>query len=224
MNNINNEALSDMIQRFAISALSRERKGEALNEEIIAGKFTGEFYIKSKDGVVLSADILNREKSATDTAIRIAELVGMTGRLFKVDFEYITLPNHVNYSTNILVQVIKDENGNDVEYYEPISIPDGCKDILINLDLDEYDILGDSFKPVHSEGKVKIVISNNDQEIVVEKDLRNINYSLISLKDFSVNNNLKITEITIEQDENVFNVSSIGRTILLHNIFITVNE
>lgn len=211
MNNINNEALSDMIQRFAISALSRERKGEALNEEIIAGKFTGEFYIKSKDGVVLSADILNREKAATDNAIRIAELVGMTGRLFKVDLEEMTLPNHVDYSTNIVLN-------------EPISIPDGCKDILINLDLDEYDILGDSFKPVHSEGKVKIVISNNDQEIVVEKDLRNINYSLISLKDFSVNNNLKITEITIEQDENVFNVSSIGRTILLHNIFITVNE
>jgi hypothetical protein len=211
MNNINNEALSDMIQRFAISALSRERKGEAINEEIIAGKFTGEFYIKSKDGVVLSADILNREKSATDTAIRIAELVGMTGRLFKVDLEGMTLPNHVDYSTNIV-------------FDDPISIPDGCKDILINLDLDEYDILGDSFKPVHSEGKVKIVISNNDKSIVVEKDLRNINYSLISLKDFSVNNNLKITEITIEQDENVFNVSSIGRTILLHNIFITVNE
>jgi hypothetical protein len=211
MNNINNEALSDMIQRFAISALSRERKGEALNEEIIAGKFTGEFYIKSKDGVVLSADILNREKAATDNAIRIAELVGMTGRLFKVDLEGMTLPNHVDYSTNIV-------------FDDPISIPDGCKDILINLDLDEYDILGDSFKPVHSEGKVKIVISNNDKSIVVEKDLRNINYSLISLKDFSVNNNLKITEITIEQDENVFNVSSIGRTILLHNIFITVNE
>lgn len=211
MNNINNEALSDMIQRFAISALSRERKGEALNEEIIAGKFTGEFYIKSKDGVVLSADILNREKAATDNAIRIAELVGMTGRLFKVDLEEMTLPNHVDYSTNIV-------------FDDPISIPDGCKDILINLDLDEYDILGDSFKPIHSEGKVKIVISNNDESIVVEKDLRNINYSLISLKDFSVNNNLKITEITIEQDENVFNVSSIGRTILLHNIFITVNE
>lgn len=211
MNNINNEALSDMIQRFAISALSRERKGEALNEEIIAGKFTGEFYIKSKDGVVLSADILNREKAATDNAIRIAELVGMTGRLFKVDFEYMTLPNHMDYSANIVLN-------------EPISIPDGCKDMLINLDLDEYDILGDSFKPIHSEGKVKIVISNNDESIVVEKDLRNINYSLISLKDFSVNNNLKITEITIEQDENVFNVSSIGRTILLHNIFITVNE
>lgn len=211
MNNINNEALSDMIQRFAISALSRERKGEALNEEIIAGKFTGEFYIKSKDGVVLSADILNREKAATDNAIRIAELVGMTGRLFKVDFEYMSLPNHIDYGTNILIN-------------EPISIPDGCKDILINLDLDEYDILGDSFKPIHSEGKVKIVISNNNENMVIEKDLRNINYSLISLKDFAVNNNLKIIEISIEQDENVFNVSSIDRTILLHNIFITVNE
>lgn len=212
MNNINNEVLSDMIQRFAISALSRERKGEALNEEIIAGKFTGEFYIKSKDGVVLSADILNREKAATDNAIRIAELVGMTGKLFKVDFEYMTLPNHIDYSTNILLD-------------EPISIPDGSKDILFNLDLDEYDILGDSFNLIHSEGKVKIVISNNNEEsMVIEKDLRNINYSLISLKDFAVNNNLKITEISIEQDENIFNMSSIGRTILLHNIFITVNE
>ena len=96
MNNVNNEALNEMAQRFAVSALSRERKGEALNEEIVAGKYTGEFYIKSKDGVVLSADILNRRKAATDNAIRIAEFIGMTGDMFKIDFELIDLPNHID--------------------------------------------------------------------------------------------------------------------------------
>jgi hypothetical protein len=33
-----NEALNELLQRFAISALSRERKDEALNEEILVGK------------------------------------------------------------------------------------------------------------------------------------------------------------------------------------------
>ena len=47
-------SMDDLIQRFAISALSRERKDEAVNEEILVGKYTGEFFIKSKDGVVIS--------------------------------------------------------------------------------------------------------------------------------------------------------------------------
>ena len=59
----NQEAINELIQRFAISALSRERKHEAVNEEIMVGKYTGEFYIKTKDGVILSADILNRNKT-----------------------------------------------------------------------------------------------------------------------------------------------------------------
>lgn len=211
MNNINNEALSDMIQRFAISALSRERKGEALNEEIIVGKYTGEFYIKTKDGIVLSADILNRRKSATDNAIRIAELLGMTGDLFRVDFEYLPLPNHISYDLNILET-------------EPVLLPNGSNELLVNLDLDEYDMVGDEFKPIHSQGKVKIVISAGEENIVVEKDLQNINYSLISLEKFKGLENVKITEISIEQDETIFNQGSNERTILLHNIFITVNN
>ena len=50
----------EFLQRFAISGLSKERKDEAINEEILLGKYTGEFFIKSKDGVIISTDILNR--------------------------------------------------------------------------------------------------------------------------------------------------------------------
>ena len=211
MNNINNETLNDMMQRFAISALSRERKGEALNEEIVTGKYTGEFYIKSKDGVVLSADILNRRKAAADNAIRIAEIMGMTGDMFKIDFELMELPNHIDYESNLL------EN-------EPIILPDGSKSLLLNLDLDEYDISGDTFKPINSQGKVKLVITCGDKFIEVEKDLESINYTLIPLDELQNNGDVRIDELSIVKDEAIFNVDSNDRTILLHNVFITVNN
>jgi hypothetical protein len=74
--------LEELLQRFAVSGLSRERKDEAVNEEILIGKHTGEFFIKTKDGVVISTDILNRLKASTDNAIRLAELSGITGDLY----------------------------------------------------------------------------------------------------------------------------------------------
>jgi hypothetical protein len=207
----NNDNLNDMMQRFAISALSRERKGEALNEEIIAGKYTGEFYIKSKDGVVLSTDILNRRKAAAENAIRMAELIGMTGDMFKVDLELTYLPSHIDYGTNVL------EN-------EPIDIPDNSTELLLNLDLDEYDISGDEFKPINTQGKVKIVLETGYTIKTIEKDLDSINYSVISLEGLQMLGPIKIVEISIEKDPNIFNADSNDRTILLHNIFVTVNN
>lgn len=210
MSDLNTEAFSELIQRFAISALSRERKGEALNEEILAGKYTGEFYIKSKDGVVLSADILNRTKSATDYAVRVAELVGMTGEMFRVDFDYLTLPSHVDYGINIL--------GN-----EPIHLPDNNNKMLIYLDFDEYDIIGDNFRPIISKGKVQIKITDGDKSVVIEKELQNVNYNVISLEGLELNN-LQISEIIIERDDAIYNTDSTSRTIVLHNIFVTLNN
>jgi hypothetical protein len=168
----NNDNLNDMMQRFAISALSRERKGEALNEEIIAGKYTGEFYIKSKDGVVLSTDILNRRKAAAENAIRMAELIGMTGDMFKVDLELTYLPSHIDYGTNVL------EN-------EPIDIPDNSTELLLNLDLDEYDISGDEFKPINT-GKEKLIFEYSrswDEESKIKEYILDLNIN----DDLSIN-------------------------------------
>ena len=212
MSNLDANTLNELIQRFAISVLSRERKSEAINEEILAGKYSGEFYIKTKDGVVLSADILNRAKTATDNAVRIAELVGMTGNIYKIDFDDLVLPNHVDYSVNIL--------GN-----EPITLPDNVKELLINLDLDEYDIVENGeFKIINSDAKVKITLVGGGKTEVVEKSLRNINFSIIDISEFTKVKNVNIQSISIERSSDVINPDAIDRTVLLHNIFVTVNQ
>ena len=209
---MNNEALSELIQRFAISALSRERKSEALNEEILVGKYSGEFYIKTKDGIVLSADIMNRANASANEAGRIAELVGMTGELYRVDFEKIVLPGFMDYGTNMIQQ-------------EPIEIPNDTKEILLHLDLDEYEIVGDNPQLIHTNGDVRIafeVIENGIKRIVyVDKKMSNVNFSNIQLNEL-VNNpsEIKLTNITINRDGN-FDSNHI---LLLHNVYLTINK
>jgi hypothetical protein len=205
----NQEALNDLIQRFAISALSRERQHEALNEEILVGKYTGEFYIKTKDGVVMSADVMNRRKLATNEAIRIAELMGMTGSIYNVELEKQALPNHVDYNVNILQN-------------DGIVLPADTKEVLLNLDIDEYDVIDNKPNIVHSETGVKVLfeIVNNGQTTYkrVDKTLANINFALIDFKEYEKITSIKIQEIVIQNSENN------NRVLLLHNLFVTVNN
>ena len=207
---MSNQALSELIQRFAISALSRERKAEALNEEILVGKYSGEFYIKTKEGIVLSADIMNRAKAATDEAVRIAELVGMTGDIYHVDFEKLVLPGFVDYDDNILQQ-------------EPINIPVDAKELLIHLDIDEYNILNGDPQLIHSDGNVKILIEIVEDGITryvrVDKDLSSINFNRIPLELKGKVSSIKIMNITIGKAANI----GANNTILLHNLFVTIN-
>ena len=207
--------LEELLQRFAVSGLSRERKDEAVNEEILIGKHTGEFFIKTKDGVVISTDILNRLKASTDNAIRIAELCGIVGDLYKVDFDQLVLPNHVDYSVNIIEG-------------EPIELPIETKKILLNLDLDEYDILEDTAKPVNTEAIVKVVVeialgSGETNTLEILQSLQNINYYPIEL-DYEGIISVVVSEISIEREEKEYNVGYTDRTILLHNLFVAINN
>jgi hypothetical protein len=203
----------NLLQRFAVSGLSRERKDEAINEEILIGKHTGEFFIKTKDGVVISTDILNRLKSSTDNAVRLAELSGIVGDLYKVDFEELVLPNHVDYSVNIIEG-------------EAIELPINTNRILLNLDLDEYDILNNTAKPVNTNAIVKVVveigIETGEVSILeIEQSIQNINYYPIDIEFESVSS-LVITEICIDKDE-FFISEATDRAVLLHNIFVAIN-
>lgn len=207
--------LEELLQRFAVSGLSRERKDEAVNEEILIGKHTGEFFIKTKDGVVISTDILNRLKASTDNAIRLAELSGITGDLYKVDFDQLVLPNHVDYSVNIIEE-------------EPIELPINTKKVLLNLDLDEYDILEDTAKPVNTEAIVKIVIevalgNGEVNTLEIQQSIQNLNYYPIELNYEDVTS-VVISEIVIEKEEKEYNIGATDRTILMHNIFVAVNN
>ena len=197
--------LKNLVQRFAISALSKERKDEALNEEILVGKYTGEFFIKTKDGVVVSTDILNRLKSSTESAIKYAEFAGMTGNLF-----------HIDYDINII------EN-------EPIELPVNIKKILLNIDYDEYDILTDTVKPVNTNANVRITLeirlSNGTvNNIEIEKSIKSINAYVINLEELTNVSSISITNITIEKEENIYNINATDRTVILHNLFITLDN
>lgn len=205
----NQDALSDLLQRFAISALSRERKNEAVNEEILVGKYTGEFYIKSKDGIILSADNSNREKSSTDEAVRIAELMGMTGDFYKVEFTNSLMPKDIDYSVNII------QNDN-------ISLPVDLKELLIYLDIDEFKINGDTAEKIYSNGDVKLLfeinVGGNVSYLRFNTKLQDVNYFLISFKDYTDLRSLKLIDITISKDNEE------KRVMLLHNMFVTVNK
>ena len=215
MSNNQKDVLDGLIQRFAISALSKERKNEAVNEEILVGKYTGEFFIKTKDGVVISTDVLNRLKTSTESAIRCAESTGISGSVFKIDFDNLVLPSHIDYSTNIIGD-------------ESIEVPQGTKSILLNIDFDEYDILDNTAKPVVTNAIVNVGITIDDnsgssQVINVNKSLKSINYHII---DINVENarSIKINSIVIEKDDTVYNIGSTDRAIILHNLFVSINE
>lgn len=209
-----NFSMDDLIQRFAVSALSKERKDEAVNEEILVGKYTGEFFIKSKDGIVISTDVLNRLKSSTDNAIRVAESVGMVGNLYKLDFDNLAMPLHVDYDVNLIEE-------------EPIRIDGNCKSLLFNIDFDEFDIIGDTVKPVNSDAIVKINIElmlNGVTEIFeIEKSIQSINQTIIDFKDYIGIQYVEIKNISINKDEVIFNDNAVDRTMILHNLFMSVN-
>jgi hypothetical protein len=221
MGTMDREALSKLIQRFAISALSRERKNEALNEEILVGKYTGEFYIKTKDGIIVSNDILDRSNSSMNNAIRIAEMVGMTGELFKVDFDELELPSHVDYTVNFLNM-------------EPIQIPIDSKNILLYLDIDEYVVKEDKMvKNIFDENLIHITISclyddGSMNTIEVDSDLQNINYTKIpldSLQTMDKNvDSMFITNIYVTDKVVGLNDVTENQLIILHNIFITIDK
>lgn len=203
------EALNDLVQRFAISALSIERKNEALNEEILVDKFTGEFYIKSKDGIILSSDILNRENASTNEAIRIAELMGMTGELYKIELDGLSLPSYIDVDVNFLQN-------------EPIEIPPETKELLINLDIDQYEVVDGLSKKIHEDVSVSVYIevTASGKLHTIEKtvNINNLNYTLLSLRDYEDITSIKISNITI----NSINIEN--HMLVLHNLFVTLNS
>lgn len=212
--NTQNFSMDDLIQRFAVSALSKERKDEAVNEEILVGKYTGEFFIKSKDGIVISTDVLNRLKSSTDNAIRVAESVGMVGNLYKLDFDNLPMPLHVDYDVNLIEG-------------EPIRVDGECKSLLFNIDFDEFDIIGDTVKPVNSDAMVKIIIElmldGVTELFEIEKSIQSINQTIIDFKDYVGIQYAEIKNISINKDEVIFNDNAVDRTMILHNLFMSVN-
>lgn len=163
-----------ILNRFAISALSKKYKDQALNEEILVDKTTGEFLIKSPDGTLMSFDAINRRRSTINDATEYALMQNMYGNMYEVKLEGLTLPEPISYDTNIIA--------------EPLTLKSNLKKVLFFIDLDEVVIDGDIGEATENEPIVSISLTckslSTSYDINIEKELKDINNNVIDISSY----------------------------------------
>ena len=118
------DVLNYTMQRFALSALSKERYPESVKEEIMVDKNTGEILLKDKSGYIVSADTTNRLALAMRKAISDAEQSGICGQFYQMTFDDIELPKMISYNKNILSK--------------PLDLSSQINKFLLNFDISEH--------------------------------------------------------------------------------------
>lgn len=202
-----------ILNRFAVSALSKKYKDQALNEEIMANKDTGEFLTKSPDGVVMSLDAMNRRRTAIANATEHALMQNMYGKMFEIKIDGLTLPESISYDKNLLS--------------EPLTLKTNLKKILFFIDLDE--VLVDSIDGEVVENNpivtINIVCKSVDgiEEILIERELKKINNEIIDISsNVSFSNNSYTTRIdTISFRKN--NSDNVNTVLILQNIIVNLD-
>jgi len=95
-----------MPDRIAISLLSRENKADALPEEVMIHKTTGQILIKTTAGDIISFDSLNRIKSHIDNTTTTCLNLDIRGDMSSIEISETELPSIISYDTNILTNSI----------------------------------------------------------------------------------------------------------------------
>lgn len=203
------DILDQGIQRFAVSGLSKQRASEAVKEELVMEKHTGELLIKNKDGVLISADTMNRSAAAFNNAVSIAEQTGICGDIYLVGVDNIISPNIVPYDTNLLS--------------EPIILDEGIGRLLLNFDVSEYRYVTDLTTQLEKESSVEVVVKCDTQTVTKKLKLSEINKWVFDNKKLKVtlSQPLRIESIKIICEPEYIGLKEVKT--LLHNVFLTVN-
>lgn len=91
--------------RFAISALSKNNKEYAYEEEILVDKNTSEILIKTPNGDIVSFGYSNRLKSNLDALKNTANYLKIFGNIYSVEFgDTVILPSTVSTGVNYLAE------------------------------------------------------------------------------------------------------------------------
>jgi len=131
--------------RFAVSALSRSRKEEALNDEIMIHKPIGQLLMKRPDGVIVSHDSISRFNMHRKSLENNYANIGITGDLYVIELDNVDLPSEVQESTNILST--------------PVEISTGVNKLLLSLDLDCLEVVGGELVELIDYPDIKIDFS-----------------------------------------------------------------
>lgn len=198
------DILDQSIQRFAISGLSKERYDEAVAEEILVDKKTGEFLLNTKDEVLISNDAMARYKASFDNAVWLAKETGLCGNIYQVEIDDIVMPSNIPYGTNIL--------------NENIILDNKINRLLFNFDVNEYIVQDAKAIPLNVEGSVTISMTRGTEVINVTLSLTESNVSIIDLSSYGTDD-IIITGIKFNAHTDYVGLANL----IIHNVFLTIN-
>ena len=199
------DILDNGIQRFAVSGLSKERYDEAVAEEILVDKNTGEFLLNTLGEVLISNDSLGRFKASFDNAVWMAKQVGLCGNIYQVEIDDIDMPSEIPYDTNIL--------------NEDIVIDGANKKLMFNFDLNEYIVQDAKAITLNNECTVTIDIVQGGKTKSTKLSLGNMNAAVIDLTGFG-SGEIHVKSIKFNEHVDYIGISKL----ILHNVFLTINK
>lgn len=201
----------DILNRFAISALSKKYNEQALSEEIMVEKETGEFLIKSPDGMIISYDAIARRRSTITDATECAVTQNMLGNMYELSLDNYMLPAIIPYDVNIL------DNS--------INLKQNMVKMLLYIDIDEIirkGVAEASENLPNVEIQLRCGAGNNYEDIIIEKPINELNNFILEIKKLMVNPltlyNTILTSISFKK-----NVNNTDDTfVILHNMMISI--
>ncbi len=201
----------DIINRFAISGLSKKYNAQALPEEIMVEKTTGEFLIKTPDGMVISYDAMARRRSTITDATESALTQNMIGNMYELSLDNYMLPAIVPYDINLL------DN--------QINLKQNLKKLLLYIDIDEIirkDLVEFSENMPIIHFWIQCRYGNTTRATVIEKPINEFNNSIIEIDklfdNLPENYNVILTCVGIKKNE----LNTEDTFVILHNMMVSI--
>jgi hypothetical protein len=166
--------MTGLLSRFGISFLSSHNKNNALPEELMVHKETGQILIKTNDGQIISYDSLARLRDHINATTIMAYNLDICGAMYSISLDSIELPEVVTENSNVFT--------NPVELFS-----NNAQKFLVSVDADAVEISNEAGL-IEFEPFVKIDLSfkkdTEERKIVVSSLLTKSNATVIYPGDF----------------------------------------
>jgi len=212
------------LNRFAISALSKHNKAEAINEEILVDKATGEFLIKGLNGEFISFNRLSRLQSHINSIKNTCLTQNFYGKVYGIELEDVDLPKVIDEDVEIISS-------------PQLLSPNQLDSLLLSIDVDAIFGIGDTNKGnVHmNEPKINMTILLATNETTTDTYGLTLEYnkSELGLKIIKpeyptwnpgdvINYSSYITSMTISR--NILDIPATDLRMILYGILYVIKE
>jgi hypothetical protein len=117
------------MNRFGISFLSKSRQLEALDEEVMIHKGTGEVVLKGLTGEILSYNKVSRFNDHVNKVTNMCHTLNLLGKMYEIEFDAIDVPEVIVEGANLL------------DSYALMTTNKRISKMLISIDLDNLKIV-----------------------------------------------------------------------------------